>query len=474
MFRFAYLCGGVDTREEKCKMEVRFTTKGSQEETVFYPLVDRDGKVSLHSESAQEVYKSIPLIVNEDTKIFKLNNEDYGKFEETREVIDERLLGLSEEWMEVGESGFDAEGELNERQAKPGYSPDQIFVENKPFSLKQLIDLIDNGDIELNPSFQRNFVWDNTRQSRLIESILLGLPLPSIYLSQYDDGILTVVDGLQRLTTIHNFVKNRLRLSNLEYLAECNEKTYSQLSEAISPLRFRRFNQTQIMCFVIDYRSPNNLRFDLFRRLNTGGKPLNSQEIRNCLSRPPLQEALKYMVASDEFKRATNKSVKDTRMDAQESALRFIYFYDQYNENNVLGDYSGYLDRALDEYVEYLNRKTDFRNYISVYFQSLRDAFTLFGVYAFRKVHSNYANTHKGHVNKLLMTATCVLLAKHRDLYKEGIEQNKDLTPELASLIDEDSSFFNALSWSTSSKSNIEYVFKTLKEKLFDKYLGNA
>ena len=77
-------------------------------------------------------------------------------------------------------------------------------------------------------------------------------------------------------------------------------------------------------------------------------------------------------------------------------------------------------------------------------------------------------------MNKLLMTATCVLLAKHRDLYKEGIEQNKDLTPELASLIDEDSSFFNALSWSTSSKSNIEYVFKTLKEKLFDKYLGNA
>lgn len=458
-------------------MEVRFTAKGNQEETVFYPLVDRDGKVSLHSESTQEVYKSIPLIVNEDTKIFKLNNEDYGKFEETREVIDERLLGLSEEWMEVDESGFEAEGEfegeLNEKQAaKPGYSPDQIFVENKPFSLKQLIDLIDNGDIELNPSFQRNFVWDNTRQSRLIESILLGLPLPSIYLSQYDDGILTVVDGLQRLTTIHNFVKNRLRLSNLEYLAECNEKTYSQLSEAISPLRFRRFNQTQIMCFVIDYRSSNNLKFDLFRRLNTGGKPLNNQEIRNCLSRPSLQKALKYMVASDEFKRATNESVKDTRMDAQESALRFIYFYDQYNENNVLGDYSGYLDRALDEYVENLNSKTDFQGYISVYLQSLSDASILFGDYAFRKVHSGYAKSRKKHVNKLLMTATCVLLAKHRESYVGGIERRENLTPALAALFDSDTRFFNALSWSTSSKANVEYVFRTLKKELFDKHLG--
>ena len=178
------------------------------------------------------------------------------------------------------------------------------------------------------------------------------------------------------------------------------------------------------------------------------------------------------MVASDEFKRATNESVKDTRMDAQESALRFIYFYDQYNENNVLGDYSGYLDRALDEYVEYLNRKTDFRNYISVYFQSLRDAFTLFGVYAFRKVHSNYANTHKGHVNKLLMTATCVLLAKHRESYVGGIERRENLIPALAALFDSDTRFFNALSWSTSSKANVEYVFRTLKKELFDKHLG--
>lgn len=453
-------------------MEVRFTTKGSQEETVFYPLVDRNGKVSLHSESAQEVYKSIPLIVNEDTKIFKLNIEDYGKFEETREVIDERLLGLSEEWMEVGESGFDAEGELNEKQAKPGYSPDQIFVENKPFSLKQLIDLIDNGDIELNPSFQRNFVWDNTRQSRLIESILLGLPLPSIYLSEYNDGILTIVDGLQRLKTIHKFVKDDLQLSNLEYLSECNGKKYSQLSEVLPALRIRRFSQTQIMCFVIDYRSPRSLKFDLFQRLNTGGKPLNSQEIRNCLSRPPLQKALREMVNSDEFKKTTNGSVKDTRMEAQESALRFIYFYDQYNENNVLGDYSGYLDRALDEYVENLNSKTDFQGYISVYLQSLRDASTLFGDYAFRKVHSGYAEGRKKHVNKLLMTAVCVLLAKHRESYVGGIERRENLTPALAVLFDSDTRFFNALSWSTSSKANVEYVFRTLKKELFDKHLG--
>lgn len=452
-------------------MEVRFTIKGNGQETVFSPVKDKDGHIYLRSKGESEKDLSIPLHFKENSQVFKL--DDYDRFEESQEIIDERLFGLSEEWMEVMENGFDADGEADAGKAKPGYSPDDIFVENKPFSLKQLIDLIDSGDIDLNPNFQRNFVWDNTRQSRLIESIFLGLPLPSIYLSQYDDGILTIVDGLQRLNTIRRFFKNELRLSNLEYLNDCNGKTYNQLSEVLPPLRIRRFSQTQIMCFVIDYRSPNKLKYDLFRRLNTGGKPLNNQEIRNCLSRPPLQKALKEMVSSDEFKRATDGSIRDTRMDAQESALRFMYFYDQYDERNILGNYSGNMESTLDEYVEKVNRQEDFQSYISAYSQSMHDAFTLFGRYTFRKVYTAYDNSRRNQVNKLLMVAICVLLARHRDLYKKSIEYGKNLTPELAALIETDSIFFNAITWSTNSKANILYVFQKLKENLFDKYLTN-
>lgn len=450
-------------------MEVRFTIKGNKEETVFSPIEDKDGKIYLYAESIQGENKSIPLTIKENSHILKLEKHDM--FEESPEVVEERLLGLSGEWMEAMENGFDADGDSDVDRQKPGYSPDDIFVENKPFSLKQLIDLIDSKDIELDPSFQRNFVWDNTRQSRLIESIFLGLPLPSIYLSQYDDGTLTIVDGLQRLNTIRKFVKDELRLSNLEYLEECDGKTFSQLSKVLTPLRIRRFSQTQIMCFVIDYRSPNKLKYDLFRRLNTGGKPLNNQEIRNCLSRVPLQKALKEMVNSVEFRNATDGSVKDTRMDAQESALRFMYFYDQYKDDNVLGEYSGNMDSTLDEYVEKINRQIDFQGYISSYLQSLSDAFTLFGKYAFRKVYPDYVHSRRNQVNKLLMMTICVLLAKHRDLYKEGIEDKKDLTPRLADLIATDSDFFNAITWSTNAKANILYVFEKIKKDLLDKYL---
>ena len=120
------------------------------------------------------------------------------------------------------------------------------------------------------------------------------------------------------------------------------------------------------------------------------------------------------------LEKATNGSVKDTRMDAQESALRFMYFYDQYSEDNVLGNYSGNIEHYLDAYVEESNQKKDFQNYIDSYLQSLLDATALFGEYAFRKVSPNYKEERKNQVNKLLMTVMCVLLAKHRDSYKRS------------------------------------------------------
>lgn len=449
-------------------MEIRLTIKGQTAESVFSPIQKSDG-FYLYCDALPQDSSCIAIYQDENSKVFHL--EDYSWFEETKEIIDERLVGLSEEWMEACANGFESGTTESTIEQKPGYSPDDIFVENKPFSLKQLMDLIESKDIELDPSFQRNFIWDNTRQSRLIESIFLGLPLPSIYLSQYDDGTLTIVDGLQRLNTIRKFLKDELVLSNLEYLKECNGYKYSQLHKVLSPLRLRRFGQTQLMCFVIDYRSPNKLKYDLFRRLNTGGKPLNNQEIRNCLSRPTLQSALKQMVKSEEFLLATDRSVKDTRMDAQESALRFMYFCDQYKEKNPVGGYNGYMDSTLDDYVESINNRKDFNQYIADYKQSMQDAYILFGRYAFRKVYAGYELGRRNQVNKLLMMAICVLLTKHKQQYKEAISKHISLTPFMAKLVNDDSEFFNAITWSTNAKSNIEYVFKTLKTELFDKYL---
>ncbi len=446
--------------------EVRFKMKGQEQETVFSPVQDNNAVVFLYGKTSDGEEKKIPLIRN-DNNVFEI--EDASIFDEPKEVIEERMLGLSEEWMSVQTQGFEAET-ADEEKPSPGYGPDDIFVENKPFSLKQINDLIDDGDIELSPDFQRNFIWDETRQSRLIESILLGLPLPSIYLSQYKDGRLTIVDGLQRIMTIRRFLNDKLRLNNLEYIEECNGKTYSQLKDVFSPLRLRRFGQTQIMCFVIDYRSPNKLKFDLFRRLNTGGKPLNNQEIRNCLSRPELRNVLKQMVGTQAFKNATGGSVKDNRMEAQETALRFLCFYHNFNtEGEMVSFYNGNMEDTLDAAVEYFNEYDGLTDILPLYEQVMKDAFGLFGNLAFRKVRQG--QERRSPVNKLLMLAVSVLLAKYGRQYRNKIDAGVNLTTALAALMEEDEHLFNALTWSTNSKWNIDYTFNTLKQNLFDNNL---
>lgn len=453
-------------------LEVRFTIEGQNSETRF-ALVDDNGKYQLVGKDANGKEYVLNLKRDSDTGLLFFDDNSV-KFSDNPAVVMERLNGLSSELIENISLGFDiSDGsddgsfDLHDENNKPGYTPDQVYVENKPFSLSQLMDLIEDGDLEIAPDFQRNFVWDRTRQSKLIESILLGLPLPSMYLSQYDDGRLTIVDGLQRINTINSFLKNELRLCNMEYLTECNDYTFDELKEnkTLSMLQIRRFRQTQIMCFVIDYRSPAELKYDLFRRLNTGGKVLNDQEIRNCMSRPPLQKILSDMANLQSFKDATQEDVKDTRMVAQEAALKFIYFYNEYDEKNPVGKYNGFMSRVLDNCVEKLNKEDPdtLKKYILLYDKSMLIAFELFGKSAFRKIR---ADKKKRPINKLLMLAISVLLAKHSDRYTKRM----NLVPAMEDLL-QDEKMDKCISLHTSNKANMEYVFKCIKENLFDRYL---
>ena len=446
-------------------IEARFTLTNLGKEipfTVANEGSENDEKLSLYTLHAGVEYK-YPLSNENGLLKLAVNNP----FEESDDIISERLTGLSTDWIENRSQGFDNTVDF-EMSKEPGYGPEDIFVENKPFSLRQILDLIESGDIELSPDFQRNFIWDRTRQSKLIESILLGLPLPSIYLSQYKDGRLTVVDGLQRLSTIKAFFKNQLRLSNLEYLVDCNDKCFSELESVLSPLRVRRFSQTQIMCFVIDYRSPSKLKFDLFRRLNTGGKPLNNQEIRNCLSRPEVQKILKGMIDQDSFRYATNDSVRDARMDAREAALRFIYFYEQYNNNDPIGNYSGDMESTLDYFIDELNFRdsNDLEKYLSIYDNALNNCYHLFGELCFRKVLPETLLGRRSPVNKLLMLSFSVLLSRYDNNRITSSCAFEGMVEPLAHFIKNEENIFPAITYGTNGKWNLTIAFNGFKRFL--------
>ena len=441
---------------------IRLTYKGESKETMFQLSEGEAGTLALVPMSG-----SRPAIeLKQDNG--ELRIEDTSLFEEGEEVVNSRLQGLSEGYLDAKNQGIEVMSEETEEEepikGNYNYTPDDIYVENKPFSIGQLMELIEQKDLDLAPNFQRHFIWDRTRQSLLIESILLGLPLPSIYLSQFEDGMLTVVDGLQRIHTIKKFMEDKLRLCNLEYLRECNGKTFSEVKSVLSSLRLRRFRQTQLMCFVIDYRSPSWLKYDLFRRLNTGGKPLNGQEIRNCLSRPAVQRALNAMSHSEEFERATGGTVKDTRLQAQEMALRFVYFRRQYSVDNPIGNYNGKMEDTLNDFVDELNRQKDFTEEVNCFREAMRSAYYLFGEQAFRRV-SKY-NTSKLAVNKLLMLGLSVLLSFYtlEEIEKRYV-QGSMLQP-LQELIDNDEEFYRAITYGTNSKWNIETGIKILRDKL--------
>ncbi len=440
----------------------RFTLKDTELEIPFTIVEGKDeNEIYLYSNfEGQEI--KIRLINNNGLLQIDTTNLPFA---ENIEIINERLTGLSTDWLEHRSQGFESSSE-GVSTKKPGYTPDQVFVENKPFSLRQIVELIDSEDIELSPDFQRNFIWDKTRQSVLIESILLGLPLPSIYLSQYEDGRLTIVDGLQRLSTIRKFMKNELTLVNLEYLTECNGKTFKELETILSPLRLRKFGQTQVMCFVIDYRSPSQLKFDLFRRLNTGGKPLNNQEIRNCLSRPHVQGVLRKMVELESFKDATDRSVKDNRMEAREAALRFIYFSEQYRDDNPIGSYNGEMDEALDDFIDILNARkdSDLEPYIELYEKALGNAYHLFGKYCFRKMLPENIEGRRTPVNKLMMLSLSVLLSKYDYTFIQLQFQPGEFINSFADFLESEEELFMALTYGTNSKRNMELAFNKFKD----------
>ncbi len=443
-------------------LTIRLTYKGSDAETTFSLVAAPDGCFLLRaSKDGADVV--LPLVRRDG----HFSIDGTLDFEESKDVIDERLAGLSEEYLASEADGIEPEADsVISVDDAAGYRVDDIYVENKPFSISQLLELIRQGDLELAPNFQRNFVWDRTRQSLLIESILLGLPLPSIYLSQYPDGILTIVDGLQRISTIKHFMEDGFALTNLEYLKVCNGLRYSELMQKLPPLRVRRFGQTQLMCFVIDYRSPDKLKYDLFRHLNIGGKPLNGQEIRNCLSREPLQKALMTMSRSQEFADATCGSVSDRRMQAQEMCFRFLYFRMLYLRDKSVCDYNGKMDDSLNSYVEYLNRMPDY-DYapeIEAFRKAMRLAKYLFGDKAFRKITSK--TSYRPPVNKLLMQCVSVLLSVLD--YDKTVA---DFAPgvcakELQELADNIPDFYNALTYSTNSRWNIEMVMSELVKGL--------
>ena len=185
------------------------------------------------------------------------DSEEYLK-----EIFSRALLEKKREKEDDELSGFEHEHTVREKiTEKNPYDPKLIRVDPKIFSAFQIMGKIDNKQLDLSPDFQRNFVWDSAKQSLLIESLLLRIPIPKFYLSQDKSGVYQVIDGLQRLTTIHSFMKGKFKLCKLEYLDKCNGKFFDDLDSIYR----QRIEDEQLDFNIIDPQTPINVKYDIFK-----------------------------------------------------------------------------------------------------------------------------------------------------------------------------------------------------------------
>lgn len=380
--------------------------------------------------------------------------------EEIRHKFSDSAFESKMNWLINVEDGFDDadENEENDGVKYNPYNSKLIRVDTKPFSIRQMNEMIEYGDVDLSPDFQRGFVWnDITRKSRLIESLLLRIPIPVFYFAQDEEGLFQVVDGVQRLTVINSFMKNEFKLKNLEYLSECNGKYFKKpnaKADSLEDMYVRRIEQTQLFVNVIDPQTPGRVKYDIFKRINTGGKTLNSQEIRNCLAKGRTRSFLHELAASENFLRATRKSISAARMADEELVLRFIAFY-LIDHKISINDYKGGMDELLDETMEVLNNLelNSFKDIREHFFQAMDNAYYLFGGNAFRKA---------SYVNKSLFLGISRALC---DIAPQKIQkmEKDEIAGQMQAEINDNENFRNALSMATNDAKNIRLVYETVK-----------
>ena len=365
---------------------------------------------------------------------------------------------------ENGVEPEDINGHADEKSITKPFDPTLIDVDIEVVNLGYLINMLEDEEIDLQPDFQRSSdIWNNTQKSRLIESILLGLPLPSFYFSE--DPVSkkrSIVDGLQRLRAIKDFVltpESPLVLSHLQFLTDLEGKTYADLARP----EIKRIKSLKIILNTLRKETPNEVKYVIFQRVNTAGEPLNSQEMRHALNQGPAAQFIKELAELESFQQATNYSVKSKRMQDRDLANRFVAFYLYLNE------YNGEFELFLNASMEKLNKMSpeERRSIREAFDDSMTCCVKLFGKESFRK-KSETDKMNK--ITKSLYDTLSVNIALLSDQEKEKlVEHRQTFNTELTKLFKK-SDFQTAISSGTGKKQNVETRFKKVKQ-IIDKIL---
>lgn len=360
------------------------------------------------------------------------------------------------------DTGLQVEKDDPREEITEPFDPEQIKINTRSLVVDQIMTRIEDGVLDLAPDFQRlRGIWDSERKSRLIESLLLRIPIPVFYMAADDDDRWSVVDGVQRISTIHEYVTDEFPLSRLQYLTSLEKCKHASLPRRLQ----RRINETELSVNVIDPGTPPEVMYNVFLRINTGGMTLNGQEIRHALNPGPVRDYLKELAQSEEFVRATDNSVKETRMADRECVLRFLSFRINPWEDYSANDLDGYLGRVMKALngMEMGERKALTRDFK----KAMSAAYDLFGENAFRKPTSDSGRRRP--INRALLEAWSVQLARCSVKQISAlVEQRIHIQRRFKQLVEEDDEFERAISYSTGSRRRVHKRFQAIEQLVKD------
>lgn len=367
---------------------------------------------------------------------------------------------------EVADEALEDEDKSSTDLALKPWDPKDIRITTKTFTIREIYTQITSVDKELDlaPDFQRSFVWGDKQQIRLIESILLGIPLPAFYFNQDNSGAHQVIDGVQRLTTIEHFMSDRLELKDvyLEYLLPLKGQKFSTLEPATK----RRFAGTQIVAHVIEPQTPDDVKYDIFNRVNTGGSPLVAQEIRHCMSKTSSREFLRSLVESTSFDQAMGKTfwstassgelVRDNkRMSDREMALRFCTFYtvslEEYSRAASLDAFLLRFTRLIDQQSEQPSTNINLSKLKATFEQAMQNCHAILGRGAFRRWPLDASR--RGPLNRAIFESQAIALA---DYSLADLIPHKDAIQRTLRNLFDNPSYDNAVRFGTGSYLNVE------------------
>ncbi len=340
------------------------------------------------------------------------------------------------------------------------FDPSEINIKIVPRNIGQLVELLEDHQI-LIPKYQRlPNLWSETKKSRFIESLMLDLPIPLFYFDEGDDKKWYVVDGLQRMSTLEHFMigkgevgknKTKLKLQNLEFLTEYNEKTWDELHKDIK----RRINSNQITINLIGKGTPDEVKYTIFSRINQGDVPLKAQEIRTALFQGYRVDFLESLISIDTdagrlFRKVTDGSVKSKRQEDLDFVSRFIAFY--------LTDYNNY-EPDMDRFITLGTKKIPSNKInqeliTSDFIKSLNCLYEIFGQDAFRK--RLFLSDSRKPINKPIFEVMSVAFAKLQEHNLQKILDNKNIFIEsFIELQTTNSKFWNAITTGTATKESV-------------------